>query len=430
MKKSFIFVASVLAIALASCTEVLPEKEASDSGMNKIVFGIASEAITKTALLDGSGKPDPDGVSPYWQKGDQILLEGDESFPQEIHTLGSIGDSMHNEKEYECATYFNGDSPFYGVYPSSSFVSRSGSSIKMKIPDKQSGNFKDAHFCAAQSYDNYSHQDYVRTYHLDFYPVAPILHFKKSDFQGYPGGHSLSVTGDLKGIRFHDVDEVGNGTELETSKNIVGDFEVTFDVASGKFTSKLIENENSAKEVKVYIDGDLPEDIYIAVWPGTKTEDIAFKYDYGVGSTTYVYSFPIRCDSEGQPIILECNKIYPAFFGRRVSTIETLNEILTNGSTTSNAHYLITRPSGGNIVFGHDNQNNTIGLDFSSDIVSGQTINFTVQQGDNIFIGPSALIIAAPKDKELLFTFDQTLMNTTKITVNGVPVKDASIIVE
>lgn len=420
MKNSFIFVASVLAIALASCTEVLPEKEASDSGMNKIVFGIASEAITKTALLDESGNPDPDGDSPYWQKGDQILLEGDDGFPQEIYTLGNIGDSMHNEKEYECATYFNGDSPFYGVYPYSSYVSRSGSSIMMNIPNQQSGNFKDAHFCAAQSYCNNSNQNYVRTYHLDFYPVAPILHFKKSDFQTYPHGNNiLTITGDLDGQWITEVDDK-EAHKGEKESNIVGDISVEFDMEGKVIQSTSVDNGKAFKSITVNFNENTPDDIYIALWPGVNTSDILFIYSYSQYSTVVdIKSKPVA------DVVLQCNTIYPAFFGRRVSTIEKLNEFLGDGTTESNAHYLVTKPASGTVIFTGGNAGNMIGLDFSSDISNDQTINFDVASG--VERGPSELIIVASKGKNTTFTFDDVLLkNTTKITVNGVQVTSKS----
>lgn len=435
MKKSFIFVASALVIALASCTEVLPEKEALNSGKNKIVFGMAPETVTKTALLDASGNADPDGVTPYWQTGDKIKILGDH--PEEV--IEVIETEMNNKKEYAAETDFSGDDPFYGAYPAftsgnfnyADHITLVGSTIRMTIPNEQTGLFKDAHFCAAKSY--YTTQPgYSRTYHLDFYPVAPILHFKKSDFEGYNLGYYLEITGYFTETIYLQDDL--DGYMDDRNAQIVGDISVDFKDNSEPIVDKIEykgdkKTEDSRKVVRVFIDEDTPNDIYVALWPGVRTSDIIFKYGYGQsGTSSYYASFPV------QNVTLECNKIYPSFFGRRVSTISILNNFLANNKVTNgNAHFLIINSelyegAEGTVLFNSNNIGKKIGIDFPVDTEHGKSVSFAL--ADGVAMGPTDLFLVVPKGKNITLNFSKELMDNTSIKVNKSDVHKSTCVVK
>lgn len=425
MRKSYILIVPAIVIALVSCTEVLPEKEASNPGMNKIVFSMAPEAVTKTALLDADGKPDPDGVTPYWQNGDKIIILG-EDHPSEVITV--IEENMHGKKEYASTTEFDGEDPFYGVYPEKSSPSQlSGSAIKMTIPSEQTGEFKDAHFCAAQSFYT-SQPGYSRTYHLDFYPVAPILHFKKSDFQSYNYGKYLIIDAFFRG-KGYDVDAT-DSYDIDCNKQIVGDISVEFDKNKPKVTTiPAVTATSDVKQVRVLISDDSPDDIYIALWPGISTSDFVFQYAFGQASISSGYtSFPVR------NVTLECNKVYPAFFGRRITTVTVLNEFLAdNNLTNGGAHFLLVEPSLYNnndntVLFNAHNSGYKFGIDFPVNTESGKEVSFDL--AEDVSKGPSDLVIVVPKGKNITLNFSDKLRDYTTITVNTKQVNKSTYVVK
>jgi len=264
MKKTYILLCALAALAAASCTE---KEELAPSFTGEKVTREFSTVLTKTSL-------DSNGKTVLWEDGDAIsIFDGKDNNRFDIKN--NTGSSATFSGEVD-----GGATEFYAVYPYADGNGLAGSILTATVPAEQTlkeGSFQSGAAVAVA---------YTKSSTLDFYQATAVLGITLADYM----------------TNVESIELKGNNNEV-----VAGAVNVTLN-ASGEITdvtpagtSKAVTLTGSFEENKTY---------YLSFIPRNFSAGLTVTVTYGGGHTAVATS--------GKTLNTEKGKIYPIADFRRV----------------------------------------------------------------------------------------------------------------